>query len=281
MESPSYSAFHNDPKTSPHLYQPPAPYSNNHSPVQTNHHAHPPLRPESFPRSPVNGSFASSNHQPDLPLPRYEANGHRASYSSHSATSNGDVMPQVAQIKDEQAPIRTANPMAFSSILSSNSNEPSKEQLRPPSPTKQQTRSIESSIDERNSSVSTIQKPAKPTAPSKPSPAPTKKTKKSVAKSVSPQKQPKDSFKKALPSTSDKENEKIQKEVDRIDAMTLSDVEAPGWEESRNNYEQVHHERQNFVNGMEKAKRRVSENWTKATNAEATLITACTETSRS
>ena len=228
----------------------------------------------------MNGSFASSNHQPDLPLPRYEANGHRASYSSHSATSNGDILPQAAQIKDEQAPTRTANPMAFSSILSSNSNEPSKEQLRPPSPTKQQTKSVESSIDERNSSVSSIQKIAKKPAPLKSSPAPKRKIKKSAVKSISPRKQLNGSFKQALPSTSDKENEKIQKEVDRIDAMTLSDIEAPGWEESRNNYEQVHHERQNFVNGLEQAKRRVSEHRTKAIDAETMLILACIETSR-
>ena len=168
-------------------------------------------------------------------------------------------MPQGAQVKDEQAPIRTANPMAFSSILSSNSNEPSKEQLRPPSPTKQQARPTESSIDEPKSSVSGIRKSTKTTPPFKSPPGPTRKSKKSAAKSVSPQKQPNGSRKKALLSTSDKENEKIQKEVDRIDAMTLSDVEAPGWEESRNDYEQIHRERQNSVNGMEKAKRRVSE----------------------
>ena len=57
--------------------------------------------------------------------------------------------------------------------------------------------------------------------------------------------------------TSDKENEKVRKEMDRIDAMELSDIESTEWESAKQRYLESSQKRQRDVEAAEDIKRKV------------------------
>ena len=57
--------------------------------------------------------------------------------------------------------------------------------------------------------------------------------------------------------TSDKENEKVKKEIARIDAMELSDIESPEWESAKKRYLESSQKRQRDVEAAEDIKRKV------------------------
>ena len=58
--------------------------------------------------------------------------------------------------------------------------------------------------------------------------------------------------------TSDKENEKVKKEIARIDAMELSDIESPDWEIAKQRYLESSKKRQRDVEAAEDIKRKVT-----------------------
>ena len=58
--------------------------------------------------------------------------------------------------------------------------------------------------------------------------------------------------------TSDKENEKVKKEMARIDAMDLSDIESPEWESDKQRYLESSQKRQRDVEAAEDIKRKVA-----------------------
>ncbi|MCJ1378780.1 putative DNA helicase ino80 [Xylographa soralifera] len=62
---------------------------------------------------------------------------------------------------------------------------------------------------------------------------------------------------KVVPTTSDKENESVQQALAEINAMDLSDVEAPGWADERERYRQLSQKRQINVEEGEASKRKV------------------------
>lgn len=57
---------------------------------------------------------------------------------------------------------------------------------------------------------------------------------------------------------SDKENDRIQKAMAEIDAMELSEVEAPGWESAKQNYAQFSRKRLADIDEIETSKRKAS-----------------------
>ena len=57
--------------------------------------------------------------------------------------------------------------------------------------------------------------------------------------------------------TSDKENEKVKKEIARIEAMELSDIESPEWESAKQRYLESSQKRQRDVEAAEDIKRKV------------------------
>ena len=57
--------------------------------------------------------------------------------------------------------------------------------------------------------------------------------------------------------TSDKENEKVRKEMAKIDAMDLSDIESPEWELAKQKHVQASLKRQRDVENAENDKRKV------------------------
>lgn len=58
--------------------------------------------------------------------------------------------------------------------------------------------------------------------------------------------------------SSDKENERVKKELAKIDAMELSDLESPKWETKKHDYAQVSQKRHLDVEDAESSKRKVS-----------------------
>ena len=187
-------------------------------------------------------------------------NGHHPAYPSHPVPTNGDVRQQPLQVKDEKPPTRTANPMSFSSILSGNISDPLKDPQSVASPPRQ-TRKISGNLDGEPKATSSgiRQSASKPMAILAVSPRPVKKTKRPKALADSPYKFLHNMPKAAVPGFSDKENEKIQKELEKIDAMPFSPVEGPGWEAGKLEYHHIHEARQTAVDKDEKAKRRVSD----------------------
>lgn len=150
--------------------------------------------------------------------------------------------------------------MSFSSILSGNINEPSKDPQAVVSPPRQTRKSSGTPNGEAKTAASSSrQTGSKTLAASAVSPRAVKKAKKPKGLTESPYKSLNGMSKTLVPSLSDKENEKIQKELEKIDVMPLSPLEASDWENEKVGYNHVHGKRQIAVNEDEKAKRRVSD----------------------
>lgn len=64
---------------------------------------------------------------------------------------------------------------------------------------------------------------------------------------------------KANTMTSDKENEKVRKELAKIDAMELSDIESPKWMVAKENHARSSQKRYLDVENAENGRRKVSE----------------------
>ncbi len=58
---------------------------------------------------------------------------------------------------------------------------------------------------------------------------------------------------------SDKENEKVKKEMAKIDAMELSDIESSEWQEAKQQYVLSSQKRQHDIEAAENIKRKVCE----------------------
>ena len=160
----------------------------------------------------------------------------------------------------ERRPTRTTDPMSFSSILSNITNDPPVSTSQPGPPTKRFSRS--SKILNGDRPVSTIQ--STPIAQRKPSvkafPSPTREplVKEQVIEAAQPPRPSHSSNSEPKRAMSDKENERIQKAMAEIDAMELSDIDAPGWETAKQKYAQFSRKRLLDIKDIETSKRKVS-----------------------
>lgn len=146
--------------------------------------------------------------------------------------------------------------MAFSSILSSNAPEPPESTPRPLSPPKQ----LKSSSNELNGAAKPSSAPLrKPLSKATSSPKDFQTLTKRPVKAESDAHIPAKPFtsSKARPPTSDKENEKVKKEMAKIDAMELSDIDSPEWQEARQLHVLSSQKRQHDVEAAEDIKRKV------------------------
>ena len=159
--------------------------------------------------------------------------------------------------KEEPKATRTANPMSFSSILSSNVPDPQKSTpWSPPS-----SKPLKSSSNTPNRDV----KPSR-TAPRKSAPkriaspknnlAPTKHVLKAEPELLPPAKSLSNSKFKPNPLTSDKENEKVRKEMAKIEAMPLSPIDLPEYEADKQKHAKYSQKRQRDVEISEDVKRK-------------------------
>ena len=175
-------------------------------------------------------------------------------------SSQGTIDEDDGQIHANEQPkaTRTANPMSFSSILSSNVPDPPKTTPRSTLASKP----LKSFSNTPNGDV----KPSR-TAPKKSVPkrtvspkghlAPTKHILKAEPENVSSAKSLGSSKLKSSQMTSDKENEKIKKEMAKIDATPLSPIDLPEYEAEKQKHAKYSQKRQRDVENGEEVKRKV------------------------
>ncbi|MCJ1476882.1 putative DNA helicase ino80 [Lambiella insularis] len=189
---------------------------------------------------------------------------------------------QPAKINEVAKPVR-ADPMAFSSILSSTTVDPPRSSATSEPPYKHKGQSLKTPNGDASAGVgmtaSTVVTPTN-TSP-----------RKSLLKSPPPQDHeplPRDQVKehpkskgsknilsaKLVSTTSDKENESVQQALAEINAKELSDVDAPGWTNEKEKYRQVSQKRQLRVgeNEASRRKRRRTTNTTRVSTQMNTFV---------
>ncbi|KAL9601715.1 MAG: hypothetical protein Q9219_002326 [cf. Caloplaca sp. 3 TL-2023] len=221
----SFAGYYQDARTSPTAYHSPRNSQfPQRSPTAPISHAHPQSRRDSISQSPRQSinepsiPHQSSNYYTDPTFPP----GHAALEHSHSSSSRRESLPRPPEEH------KVTNPMSFSNILSSNAVDPPHPTPHALPPTKQfrKTPSIPngepgpaSGTFRRAShkSIPAINESSEPRRPSKSDAGHPNLAKTSKAKA------------RSAPSMSDKENDRIQRELARIDAMDLSDIDSHEW----------------------------------------------------
>ena len=160
--------------------------------------------------------------------------------------------------KEEPKAMRTANPMSFSSILSSNVPDPPKSSPRPtPASKPLKSSSNTANGDVKPSRTAPRKSAAKRTSSPKGHLIPTKHVPKTEPQLPPPAKSLGSSKLKSGPMTSDKENEKVKKEMVKIEAMPLSPIELPEYEAEKQKHAKSSQKRQRDVENAEEIKRKV------------------------
>lgn len=257
-DSATYASQYSEHNNSPITYQSPTrPHFSQHSPTFPTPHGHPASRRSSVAQSPVKNSFES----PVLPQASYgyssRANG--SMDRPHSQSTIDEDLGHVGVGSPEETRVtRTKDPMSFSSILSSNVPDPPKAPSRATA-TSKQSKGASHAVngDSKPLPAAPRKSLSRPTASPREYATPLKRSMKAeadvpVVKSLS--------ISRPKPSsvTSDKENEKVKKEMARIDAMELSDIESPDWETAKQRYRESSEKRQRDVEAAENIKRKVT-----------------------
>lgn len=152
---------------------------------------------------------------------------------------------------------RTSDPMAFSSILTALPADTPKPLSRPAPSSKQFRRTSTVNGDTPSTSVTTRKAHQKPHPSSSDYPGLTRRPVKVEADPAAPVKVT-SSKSKASTMTSDKENEKVRKEMAKIDAMELSDIESSKWAKAKENHVRSSQKRYLEVENAENGRRKVS-----------------------
>lgn len=176
---------------------------------------------------------------------------------------NNSDLPRQNHVRnsEESKATRTSDPMSFSSILSSNAADPPKTTTRPQLTSKQSRRSSNTPNGDTPSSSMVTRKsyqknissandyPGLLRRPVKPEVEPT-----ISARTVS-------STHKAPLANSGRDNERVKKEMAKIDAMELSDIDSPSWATAKKNYAMWCRKRFVEIEEIEDNKRKVMERY--------------------
>lgn len=225
-----------------------------HSPTVPASHAHPPSRHNSISQSPRQPLADSPIHRRNSSYltdpngaPAHPAREHSYSVGSRHENSNRT-----------QEDHKASNPMSFSNILSSNAPDvpsstpaglpPVKQFRRAPS-TPNGDAGPPSTAFRRSSHKSALaidghRELPKPSKAEISHPIPVKAHRPKA---------------RVVPSASDKENERIEKEIARIDAMELSDIDSPDWTPAKQDFVRQSNKRLIEVQQTEDNKRKVSD----------------------
>ena len=183
--------------------------------------------------------------------------------SMDQPSSQGTIDEEDGHIRAKEEPkaTRTANPMSFSSILSSNVPDPPDPPKSTPRPTPA-SKPLKSSSNTANGDVKPSRTaPRKSAAKRTGSPkghlVPTKHVPKAEPQLPPPAKSLGSSKLKPSPMTSDKENEKVKKEMVKIDATPLSPIELPEYETEKQKHAKSSQKRQRDVENAEEVRRKV------------------------
>lgn len=163
-----------------------------------------------------------------------------------------------SRANNEPRNTRTSDPMAFSSILTALPADPPKPPSRAAPSSKQFRRTSALNGDTPSNSVTTRKSHQKPAPSSSDYPGLTRRPVKVEADPAAPVKAT-SSKSKAITMASDKENEKVRKEMAKIDAMELSEIETPKWTPAKVNHARSSQKRYLDVEDAESGRRKVSE----------------------
>ena len=231
------------------------------SPTFPNLHAHPSSRHNSISQSPIH-AVTSPRAQKSFPNGPPSTDGTLDRTVSSDAPHVNLRRQSLSKNVEEIKPTRTADPMSFSSILSSNTVDPPKSTVKQTPPVKHLRKSSKLPNGDSAPSAS-MSTPSTATAPQKPS-----DESRTIPKhDSSPQRQPAEDVKlpslksssalKALAKSSHKDNEKVQKALADIDAMELSDIESSEWLGAKQQHLQRSRKRWLMVEDGEASKRKV------------------------
>ena len=208
--------------------------------------------------SPVTNNLESPIH----PQSNYNYSS-RTNGTTDRPPSQGTVDEEIARVhaktSEEPRITRTKDPMSFSSILSSNVPDLPKAASRPV-PASKQTKATSNTPngDSKYSSAVPRKSVSRPVASPKDYATPPKRSVKAET-DIPPQTKHLGATRPKLGSVaSDKENEKVKKEMAKIDDMELSDIDAPEWESAKQKHVISSQKRQRDVEAAEEVKRKVS-----------------------
>ena len=275
---------------SPTNYRSPtAPHFPQHSPTFTASHAHPQNRRSSIPQSPVRSHLESPvlahNNYSYMP----HTNGSTDRHSSQGTLDEEFIHPHPPLAETPKA-ARTKDPMSFASILSSNAQDAPKSISKPNmTPRKSRSSSNAPNGDSKGSAALSrrvihneddvsleswdFHTPKKRATPLR------QATHEKAASRIAAIPEQSDEFQASKRRTaraeadtlmpvkpfnsrskgpmSDKENEKVKKEIAKIDAMDLSDIESSEWQDAKQRYVLSSQKRQHDVEATEDTKRKV------------------------
>lgn len=160
-------------------------------------------------------------------------------------------------MKEEQKPARTADPMSFSNILSSTSVEPPKTTPKAMPAAKQFQRASHTPNGDSGLTTVTRKFAGKKALSPNENGGSSRKSAKPKTHSPAAAKNPASNHKPGAIAMSDKENEKVKKEMERIDAMGLSDTESSAWAAEKEAFTTMSLKRQADVDAVEDTKRKV------------------------
>lgn len=171
--------------------------------------------------------------------------------------ARGELQSQIRpRPSEDPRSVRTADPMSFSSILSN--NDPPKPVTRAVPSTRQFRKSVTMSNGETPAGgIGTRRSHQKAISAANDAPNVTRRAPKAEAEGVAPVKSV-NSNSKALTVTQEKDNQRVKKELAKIDAMELSDLESPKWVAAKENYVIASRKRYLDIEEAENAKRKVS-----------------------
>ncbi|KAI4192087.1 MAG: hypothetical protein LQ346_004496 [Caloplaca aetnensis] len=240
----TFAGYYQDPRTSPTAYR--SPISSqfpHHSPTALASHAHPSSHQDSISQSPRQSLADHPSHRrnSNYYTDPNGSSGHPTLEHSQSGGSRRESHPR--PLEDAKA----SNPMSFSNILSDSAGDPPMATPRELPPTKQFKKPSSTSNGDIGPASAMFRRASHKSTPTtstqeqpqyrKPSknhvhyPAPLKTSKPKARSTVS---------------MSDKENERIRKELAKIDTTELSDIDTPEWEITKQDFIRAKTGRQRF-----------------------------------
>lgn len=250
-------SFPNYPRTSPTSYQSSTvPQFPQQSPTFIASHTHPSSRHNSIPQSPAQSAADSPVLQPtSSSAPRL--NGLSDRPLSRDTNQTELPRPKPTRFSNEPRTTRTADPMSFSSILSNNATDPPKPSSRPSHSSKQVRKSSHTVNGETPTSTAPTRKTQQKSTPSTNDyPGLMRRPVKVEAESTFSVKASGKSRSSII--AAEKESEKVRKEIAKIDALALSDIESPKWATAKENHVLSAHKRYADIENAETGRRKVS-----------------------
>lgn len=226
------------------------------SPTLPTSHAHPVSRRSSIPQSPARNEYEHPVSEQSIYNAHPNMNGSTDRPSSQGTIDDDSY--QGYSGREEPKPTRKADPMSFSNILSNDAPEPPKSTPRSmPALKVFKSSSHSANGDGKTASAAPRKSLSKAAMSPKDFPGLPKSSVKADPDVVAAPTKATVNGKRKSTVLSDQENAKVEKEMAKIDAMELSDLDSPIYDAAKREYVQSSQKRQRAVEAAEDVKRKV------------------------